>query len=222
MTSSQPSLTVFGPASAARAVVLVLHGGRVTGTGAAPRGLAWARMLPFARAGYGDGVAGWLLRNRVRGWNGAAEDPVRDARWALAEARRRHPGAPVVLVGHSMGGRVALRLAADPDVAGVCALAPWIENGDPAVRGKAVLIAHGQRDRITDPAASAAYAARIGATYVPIAHDGHAMLRRPLLWQRLVTGFVADTAVAGPRHTDRPPLPGAEWTPYFTEPSDRP
>jgi pimeloyl-ACP methyl ester carboxylesterase len=32
---------------------------------------------------------------------------VRDARWALGEIHRAHPGVPVVLVGHSMGGFVA-------------------------------------------------------------------------------------------------------------------
>jgi len=35
------------------------------------------------------------------------------------------------LVGHSMGGRTALRCAADQAVVGVCALAPWIEPGEP-------------------------------------------------------------------------------------------
>jgi pimeloyl-ACP methyl ester carboxylesterase len=105
-----------------------------------------------------------------------------------------------VLVGHSMGGRVALRLADEPDVAGVCALAPWIEPGDPVMspsggpgagdRRATVLIAHGDADRMTDPAASAAHAARIGASFVPVPGEGHTLLRHPLLWHRLVTGYV--------------------------------
>ncbi|MEU4241795.1 hypothetical protein [Actinoplanes sp. NPDC026619] len=194
VTSSQATISEFGRRRSARAVVLVLHGGQVTSTARARRGLAWARMLPFARgvarATRGDAVAVWLLRYRVRGWNGPAEDPLPDVRWALDEARRRHPGAAIVLVGHSLGGRAALRFAAEPGVAGICALAPWLERDDPLVHGRApVLIAHGDRDRVTDPAASAAYAARIGATFVPVAGDMHAMLRRPLFWQRLVTGF---------------------------------
>jgi len=193
VTIPQPALSIRGPASQARAVVLVLHGGRAASRARARRGLAWARMVPFAWAARADGVAVWLLRYRLRGWNGSSADPVRDARWALAEARRIHPGAPIVLVGHSMGGRVALRLAAEPDVAGVCALAPWIEAGDPIVHGRArVLIAHGDRDRVTDPAASAALADRIGAVFVPVTGETHAMLRRPLVWQRLVSGFVRD------------------------------
>jgi dienelactone hydrolase len=191
------TLTVLGPATGARTVVLLLHGGRVTGETPARRGPAWARMLPFAWGVAGatraDRVAVWLLRYRVRGWNGAAEDPVRDARWALTESRRRHPGARIVLVGHSMGGRAALRLRTEPDVTGVCALAPWIEPDDPTGRGPApVLIAHGDRDRVTDPATSEAFASRIGATFVAVRGDTHAMLHRPAAWQRLVTGFVRD------------------------------
>jgi alpha-beta hydrolase superfamily lysophospholipase len=191
------SLTVLGPANGARTVVLVLHGGRVTSEAPARRGPAWARMLPFAwgvaRATRGERVAVWLLRYRVRGWNGPSADPVRDARSALLEARRRHPGAQIIVVGHSMGGRAALRLRADPDVAGVCALAPWIEPDDPTQPSRTpVLIAHGDRDRITNPATSKAFATRIGATFTPVPGDTHAMLHQPAVWQQLVTGFVRD------------------------------
>jgi alpha-beta hydrolase superfamily lysophospholipase len=190
----EPRLTVSGPRSGARAVVLLLHGGRATSTAASPRGLAYLRMVPFARALRRPEVAVWLLRYRVRGWNGKAQDPVRDARWALAEARRLHPGAPIVLVGHSMGGRAALRLVTEPGVVGICALAPWIEPGDEAIRPATarVLLAHGADDRVTDPSASALYAARIGASFVPVPGETHTLLHRPLFWTRLVTGFVAD------------------------------
>ncbi|MEV4636873.1 alpha/beta fold hydrolase [Actinoplanes sp. NPDC049548] len=192
-----PRLDVSGPAARARAVVLFLHGGSETSVAPARRGPAYLRMVPFALAVSarmrGRDVAVWLLRYRLRGWNGAAEDPVADARWALAEARRRHPGAPIVLVGHSMGGRVALRLAGEPDVVAVCGLAPWIEPGEPAPRpGAQVLIAHGAADRVTSPAAAAAYAGRIGASFVPVPGETHALLRRPLFWTRLVSGFVAE------------------------------
>jgi alpha-beta hydrolase superfamily lysophospholipase len=196
----QPHLAVSGPKSGARAVVLLLHGGQEVSAAPAWPGAAYARMVPFAigiaQATRGTDVAVWSMRYRLRGWNGPAEDPVRDGRWALQEARRLHPGAPIVLVGHSMGGRVALRLAGEPDVAGVCALAPWIEPAEPGRPVTAsVLIAHGDRDRVTDPAASAAYAVRIGASFVPVPGESHALLRRPIFWQRLVTGFV--TTVLG-------------------------
>jgi alpha-beta hydrolase superfamily lysophospholipase len=196
--ASAPALDRSGPREHARAVVLLLPGGRATSAAPGRRGAAYLRMVPFARAiawrTRGDDVAVWTLRYRVRGWNGAAQDPVHDARWALTEARRLHPGAAVVLVGHSMGGRVALRLAGEPEVRGVCALAPWIEVGEPAPRpGAAIVIAHGDADRVTNPASAAAYAARIGATFVPVPGETHALLRRPVFWTRLVTAFVAST-----------------------------
>jgi pimeloyl-ACP methyl ester carboxylesterase len=193
--SDHPRVERSGPGSGARAVVLVLHGGSAESHAPGRRGLAWLRMVPFAHGLRAPGVAVWTLRYRYRGWN-EAEDPLADARWALTEARRLHPGAPIVLVGHSMGGRVALRLAGEPDVAGVCALAPWIEPGEPWRPVSAtILIAHGDADRVTDPVASAAYGARIDASFVPVPGETHGLLHRPVFWQRLVTGFV--TSVLG-------------------------
>jgi pimeloyl-ACP methyl ester carboxylesterase len=201
-----PRLVTSGPSTGARAVVLLLHGGRAAGAEPARRGLAYLRMAPFARslrhATRGRDVAVWLLRYRVQGWNEPMLHPVEDARWALDEARRQHPDAPIVLVGHSMGGRVALRLATEPGVVGVCALAPWVEGDEPSPQGGTgtgtVLVAHGDADRVTDPAASAAYAARIGATFVPVPGEGHAMLRRPIFWNRLVTAYVTTTLHLAP------------------------
>ncbi|MCT2583323.1 alpha/beta hydrolase [Actinophytocola gossypii] len=197
---TDPSLRVFG-ARDARAVVLVLHGGQETSTAPAHRFRpAYLRMLPFARdlawTGRAGRVAALALRNRVRGWNGPAMDPVADARWALAEIARRHPGVPVVLVGHSMGGRVALRVADDPAVTGVCALAPWTPPEEPVAQlaGRTVLIAHGDRDRITDPRLSLDYAARVkrvtGAVCrFDVRGETHAMLRRAREWRLLVRRF---------------------------------
>jgi predicted esterase len=197
---TDPSPRVFG-ARDARAVALVLHGGQETSTAPAHRFRpAYLRMLPFARdlawTGRAHRVAAWALRNRVRGWNGPAMDPVADARWALAEIARRHPGVPVVLVGHSMGGRVALRVADGQGVAGVCALAPWTPPEEPVAQlaGRTVLIAHGDRDRITDPSLSLAYAARAkGVTDAVCRFDlrgeTHSMLRRAREWRLLVRRF---------------------------------
>ena len=208
----RPRLDITGPANGGRAVVIVLPGGSVSSVAPARRGLAYARMLPVAAAiahavRDKDDTAVWLVRYRVRGWNEPAPhgneaipDPVRDGRWAVAEARRRHPDARIVLIGHSMGGRVGLRLSDEPGVAGVCALAPWIEQDEPArtTRAASVLVAHGDCDRVTDPAASSAYAARTGATFVAVPGEGHTLLRRPIFWQRLVTGFVATLLEAVP------------------------
>ncbi len=192
-------VAVRGPVGHARAVVLVLHGGSEVSRAPARRGVAWLRMTPIARAVHratrDAGVAVWQLRNRYRGWNEPDLDPVQDARWALARIEERHPGAPIVLVGHSMGGRVALRVADAPGVVAVCALAPWVEPGEPTeqLAGRTVLVVHGNRDRETDPAASKEYAERVGAEVRTLPGEGHTMLRRPRVWNAVVTAFVRTT-----------------------------
>ncbi|WP_249124279.1 alpha/beta hydrolase [Saccharopolyspora erythraea] len=183
-------------------MVLVLHGGKIASHEPA-RGhhLAYLRMVPIARGIHRDnasaGAAVWSLRNRFRGWNEPVLDAVADARWALEELTARHPLAQIVLVGHSMGGRVALRVADAAGVTGVCALAPWIEDGEPAeqLADRSVLIVHGTADRVTSPAASAAFARRARAVTSAVrsevvAGSGHAMLRRHGRWDRLVQHFV--------------------------------
>lgn len=200
MTGVSPRLRVRGR-TGVRAVALVLHGGRRVST-ARVHSLrpAYLRMLPFAhvlrRAGRRGGLAVWLLRNRYRGWNEPDLDPVADARWALDEIRRAHPGVPVVIVGHSMGGRVALRLAADPVVRAVCVLAPWTPAGEPVeqLAGRTVLIAHGDRDTMTDPTLSYEYAVRAkevtdAVCRFDIRGEAHGMLRRARDWHLLTRRF---------------------------------
>jgi dienelactone hydrolase len=168
-------------------------------------------MIPFARVAAlatasGHATAVWRLGYRLRGWNAPTLDPVLDARWALAEVQRRHPGARVILVGHSMGGRAVLRCADDPSVIGVCALAPWVEPGEPVdhLAGLSVVIAHGDRDRITDPRQSAIFAERAAAAGARIRFqvmraDGHAMLRHAARWNTVVRDFVTATVAAAAR-----------------------
>ncbi len=75
----------------------------------------------------------------------------------------------------------------------VVGLAPWIEPGDPFAQlaGRRVLVAHGDRDRMTQRAASAACdparprAVAASASYVSIRGERHAMLRRARLWHEL-------------------------------------
>jgi hypothetical protein len=186
-----PRLSLRRPAGPVRAVVLVLHGGAEHGgERMRPWRAAYLRMVPLARAlyraGARDGVAARLLRNRVRGWNAPDLDPVRDARWALARIHAEHPGVPVVL-------------ADDPAVVGVVALAPWTPDAEPvdAVRGRAVLIVHGVRDRMTDPAESYSFARRAepGASRLvrfELSDEGHAMLRRSTVWTTLACAFTLD------------------------------
>jgi pimeloyl-ACP methyl ester carboxylesterase len=184
------------------AVVLLLHGGRSRSHESGERRrLTYWRMRPFAHRPARAGLAVYLQRYRFRGWNGPARDAERDARAGLAEIAARHPGVPVVLVGHSMGGRAALGAAGAPNVVAVCALAPWLDDTDPVEQlvGRTVLIAHGDRERWTSPAASFEYAVRAKRVTDRVARfdvpgAGHFMLARAGEWQGLVDRFVLGAA----------------------------
>ncbi|MDI2028882.1 alpha/beta fold hydrolase [Saccharopolyspora sp. TS4A08] len=184
--------------------MLALHGGRPVSR-APVRGtrLAYRRMFPLARAGHRSDVSVWVLRNRVRGWNEPALDAVCDARRAIEVIRGSHRGARIALLGHSMGGRVALRLAGEPDVVGVCALAPWTTEDDAVeqLTGRIVRIVHGDRDRTIPPETSLAYARRARRAGAAVSRhviggSGHAMLRRAEEWNAQVAAFALDCAAA--------------------------
>ena len=200
------------------AVVLVLHGG--TGSSHIPTqwvNLSVLRMLPIAwavaRAGHGS-FAVVRLKFAVRGWNGAEESPVGDARWALDQITEAYPGMPVAVVGHSMGGRTALAISGDPRVVDVVGLAPWVVGSD-GVRvhdGLKTLLVHGVGDRMTSAAASrqlveALQARGLVASFVGLRSADHAMLRRATTWDRLVGGYLA--ASLGTRRTPVPVPAGA-------------
>lgn len=198
---SAPSVSVLDASGATRAVVIVLRGGRESSFAPTePSQLTAIRMRPFAslihRRGRPHGVAVWTLHYRYRGWNGTERSPVADAQWALDEVRRRHGEVPVVLVGHSMGGRTSFAVGGDRSVAGICALAPWTLpiDGYEQLAGKTVLIAHGSLDRVTSPRGSYKYAqriARVGAKvgYISIRGEQHAMVFRPRLWHHIASDF---------------------------------
>lgn len=197
----KPFLKITDRGGRTAGVVLLLHGGRVDSRASVRCGnLPLARMRMFAPsilgAAGGDGVAVAALRNRYRGWNGPAADPVADALWALGEIERRCGAVPVVVVGHSMGGRAALRVAGEPSVRAVAALAPWLPAEEPIAQlaGRTVLIVHGDRDSVTSADASLAYVRRVADVAervcfwrVPGGH--HAMLERPVHWHCLVRDF---------------------------------
>ncbi len=132
---------------------------------------------------------------KVRGWNGAQASPVADLTSVLDDVRMRSPGVPVVLVGHSMGARAAVRAAGHPAVIAVAGLAPWLPPGEPAgqLAGRRLLLAHGTADRITRPADTWAYADRArdvsDVTVIEIRGGDHPMIRRALLWHAIAAQF---------------------------------
>jgi alpha-beta hydrolase superfamily lysophospholipase len=211
--TAHPRIDVLGPSESldrVAAVALVLHGGREHSREAVrPDQLAVRRMRPFARAlataGGSQGLAVWSLQYRVRGWNGDEQSPVADATWALDQIRERLGDVPVVLVGHSMGGRTAVHVAGHQRVVAVTALAPWLPLGEPyaQVAGRSVLVVHGRRDTTTSPRGSFEWA-RHAATVtdrlwlVDVRHESHAMVLRFRVWHALATGFSLAALGMGP------------------------
>jgi predicted esterase len=184
------------------AVAVLLHGGKEESHAPVqPRQVAVLRMAPVARqlrlAGLRAGLAVWRLLFACRGWNGDGARAIEDVRWAIKQLQTRYGDAPVVLVGHSLGGRVAVRAAGERGVAGVVALAPWITPGEPREQlgGRRMLIVHGTRDRITSYEESRRYAASARsiadeACFVGLRGCGHAMVRRVTTWNRLTAEYV--------------------------------
>jgi dienelactone hydrolase len=196
-----PQLVWHTEVDAPRAVVLVLHGGKSRshrGVHAWQAAVWW--MIPFARAAgeAGEGaVSVAVLRYAVRGWNGDEASPLSDTILALEQIAARYPGVPIGLLGHSMGGRVALHLAGDERIGAIAALAPWVEPDDeprwhPGVH---VLVMHGTRDRVTSARRSKAYAdtlASLGAdvTYVSVAGSTHSMVQHARRWREESARFL--------------------------------
>jgi len=183
-----------------RGIVLVAHGGQDHSTAPVSASqLAVLRMIPIAaairNAVGGDAIDVRRPLFKVRGWNGTQASPVADLTAVLDEIVLRSPGVPVVLVGHSMGARAAVRAAGHPAVTAVAGLAPWLPPGEPAgqLAGRRLLLAHGTADRITRPADTWAYADRARAVsdvaVIEIRGGDHPMIRRALLWHAIAAEF---------------------------------
>ena len=143
----------------------------------------------------GAGVRCDRVQYRLRGWNAGSLDALRDARAALEGMVDTVGDGPVVVVGHSMGGRVAAHLAAEGRVAAVAALAPWWPKNDAdLITAVKLLTMHGSADTWTDPAASRAQTQRaasrgVDAQWVGFPGAGHFLLRDYSRWHRLTAEF---------------------------------
>jgi pimeloyl-ACP methyl ester carboxylesterase len=181
-------------------IVLVAHGGQASST--EPTSAlqpAVLRMIPVGAAIWyalrGSGAVVQRPRFRVRGWNGAQASPAGDLNRALDALVAEFGPVPVVLVGHSMGARAAVRAAGHPAVSAVAGLAPWLPPGEPAgqLAGRSVLLVHGTSDGITSPAETWAFVERARAVAevaaVAVRSGDHAMLRRARLWHAIAAEF---------------------------------
>lgn len=190
---------ISGPRRDVGSVVIVLPGGRERGMGRVRRrNLVVLRMRPFVRAirRTAPKSAIVLLGYRHRGWNHA--DPVEDVAVAARMIEARFGALPVVLVGHSMGGRTALRSAGLARVEGVIGLAPWIPEREPheQLADLRVVMLHGANDHTTSPDGTARFAVRAASVArevvsLRLARTGHTMVRRAATWHRLTAEAVA-------------------------------
>ncbi|MEO6020772.1 MAG: alpha/beta fold hydrolase [Knoellia sp.] len=194
MAIATPSVIRFDAPGSPRAIILMLHGGKpnshapVEDGSASWRRSAWMARSIAARA-HDAGLSVWLLRYRERGWNGGGGDRIADAQWALDRVREEHGDVPVILLGHSMGARVAVHVAHDPSVVGVVALAPWWSSSDPVdtLAGRSLVAAHGRRDRLTSFAQTQQFVERAqsvaaGAEFVDMGRRGHYLLVGASAW----------------------------------------
>jgi len=188
-------------------LVLMLHGGKADGLASVDDGSAsWRRSRWMMDHVHGRmnraGVSVWLLRYSIRGWNArvaSPPSPVPDARWALDEVRRELGDVPVVLLGHSMGGRTAVAVADDPSVVGVVTMAPWLPPDEPnaGLAGKPFAAAHGRSDKITSFRQTRAFCRNAEGVAASVeTHDmgrvGHYMFRNIPAWNR----FAVDRSLA--------------------------
>jgi dienelactone hydrolase len=201
----EPALDQRPASGETRGVALFCHGG--TASSLEPpreRALSLVRMRAFEQfvhhsTGH-SGITTAVLRYRVAGWNGEAADALQDVRWAIGRLRDQHgTDVPIVLVGHSMGGRAVLRAGGEPSVTAVCALAPWTPPGEPVMhlRDQTVVIAHGRGDRWVPAKLSADFAVRARRAGARVARftaeGGHSMVRRASRWH----GLARDVVLAG-------------------------
>jgi pimeloyl-ACP methyl ester carboxylesterase len=138
VVESGAELRVTG--TGADAVVCVNGGGRIEVPGTWSSTVEWLveRLAPrFAELRFGE------VRYRVKSWR-RLDLCVEDGLAAIAALQPRR----TLMLGFSMGGTVSVRLAAQPSVATVVGLAPWLpEQLDLSpLEGKRLAIIHGSLD----------------------------------------------------------------------------
>jgi pimeloyl-ACP methyl ester carboxylesterase len=128
--------------SATGPAVICVNGGQaraVEGTWSASLEWLVGRLAPrFPKLCFAE------VKYRIKSWN-HFDSCIEDAREAIEHVDAER----MLLLGFSMGGAVAISVAADPRVDGVLGLAPWIPDRlsvDP-LRGRRLDVIHGSLDR---------------------------------------------------------------------------
>jgi len=187
--TASPHIRKTCPPVPPRGLIILLHGGaeRSTQQVNALRP-AWQQVLRIQRAiaerTNDAGIAVWAVRHAVAGWNDNSDpDPVQDARKTISAVRLAFGDLPIVLTGHSMGGRTAVRAADDPSVVGVVGLAPWLPDQESVqpLAGKHLRVAHARLDWISPVSEMQPFLNRaksVTASYQvhDLGHDIHSMV----------------------------------------------
>ncbi|MEX2519635.1 MAG: alpha/beta fold hydrolase, partial [Paracoccaceae bacterium] len=121
------ALSVWEPGDAPRAIILAVHGYGDYGPSTFDGPARYWASRGFTTYAYDQRGFG---RNESRGrWPGA-DALIADFREMSARIRRRHPGLPLFVVGHSMGGAVAIAGVADgAEADGLILAAPAVWGG---------------------------------------------------------------------------------------------
>ncbi len=112
-------------ATAVRAAVAVVHG---YGDHGGRYGWLGEAMAARGFAVYVYDLRGHGLSSGTRGQIGRFDEYLDDTEAFLGDVRRRQPGKPLFLLGHSLGGLICTRLAEErpPDVAGLVLSSPFL------------------------------------------------------------------------------------------------
>mmetsp|Transcript_54348 Transcript_54348/g.90341 ORF Transcript_54348/g.90341 Transcript_54348/m.90341 type:complete len:290 (-) Transcript_54348:210-1079(-) len=135
----QLPFTAWLPKGSPKGLIVYLHGAMSHGKDAEPFGNGFAArgvaLYAYDQRGWGTqwkGMKGHLLDR---------SHYLDDAKAFLSFVRQQHPGLPVGLIGHSMGGMISTRLletsGSEFAVGGV--LAPWYANGFKIPKWKSTL-----------------------------------------------------------------------------------
>lgn len=188
----------------ARAVAVLLHGASTGKSG----GTSWMTPAPLRMQWFASPIsrrsAGRLdvvrLRHPDRTVKAVFRGALSDTAALLSHIRTVAPKARIGLVGHSNGGRVALRLSSDARVDAVAALAPWLLPSDRISPrpGVPLLLMHGSLDFFTSPTLTAQLAARLAqrgnsVDHETVAGENHFLMARSGYWHQRVADFLIES-----------------------------